>query len=317
MPVIILFYLGYQLWRKRAIHRLGNPTLVKSMFPTFSLGKSIFRFVLFIVAFALGCIAIANPRRPDDVQQDVRKGIDVVLALDVSNSMTATDVPPSRLERAKAMLYKLIDGMPNDRIGLVLFAGNAYIQMPLTTDHGAAKLFIGAATPGTINAQGTAIADALDKCSLAFQSESDRFKSVVLVSDGETHDDNALQTAQSLAAKGMMINTVGIGSTIGAAFMDTATHAEKRDASGAVVVSKLNEQLLQQVADATNGVYINLQNTDKTVAELMEHLSHIEKKAYGDVSQFTYHTFYAWLALPMLLLLIGEMFFPERKKLKA
>lgn len=316
VPLIILLYAGYQLWRRRAIKRMGDPALVKSMFPAYAPVKNVFRFIFFIIAFTLGCLAIANPRQPDDTQEEVRKGIDVVLAMDISNSMLATDVAPSRLQRAKMLLSRLIDAMPEDRVGLVLFAGNAYIQMPLTTDHGAAKLFITAATPGTISAQGTAISDALDKSSLAFQTENDRFKTVVLVSDGETHDDNAVQTAQTLAQKGMMINTVGIGSVTGAAIFDTATGTQKRDASGAVVLSRLNEALLQQVAKSTNGIYINLQNTDEAITALKSQFSGIEKKAFGDASSFTYKTFYAWLALPMLLLLVLELFMGDRKKVK-
>jgi Ca-activated chloride channel family protein len=266
-----------------------------------------------LLSFALGCIAVANPRRPDKVQDEVRRGIDVVLALDVSNSMLATDVAPSRLLRAKNLLLKLIDGLPDDRIGLVLFAGKAYIQMPLTTDHNAAKLFIATASPGAITAQGTAIGEALERSSLAF-GESERFKTVVLLSDGETHDETALEGAKELASKGIMVNTVGIGRPEGGSIIDTVTQAARRDASGNVIISRLNEALLEQIATTTNGIYRNFQNTDKAVAEIIAQLSQVEKKALGDTSLFTYQTFYAWLVLPMLLLLTLELFFPDRKK---
>ncbi len=162
VPLMLLLFMAYQLWKRRAIKRMGDARLVKALYPSHARGKAILKFAIFLLAFSLGCIAIANPRQPDEMQEDARKGIDVVVALDVSNSMLATDVAPSRLQRAKALLNKLIDALPNDRIGLVLFAGNAYIQMPLTTDHGAAKLFIGTANTGAITAQGTAVADALD-----------------------------------------------------------------------------------------------------------------------------------------------------------
>lgn len=309
--------MGYLLWKKRAVRRIGDARLVQQLYRSHAPGKAVFRFILLITAFALGCIAIANPRQPDEMQEDARKGIDVMLALDVSNSMLATDMGPNRLQRAKTMLSKLIDGLPNDRIGLVLFAGNAYIQMPLTTDHSAARMFIATASPSVISAQGTAISDALEKSRLAFGDNAERFKTVILVSDGETHDENALETARQLASKGIMINTVGIGSPEGASILDTTTGTEKRDINGNVVISRLNEQLLQQLATSTNGVYINLQNAAQSVEGLVQQLGQIEKKALGDTSVFTYRTFYAWMALPMLLLLLGELFFPDRKKVKA
>lgn len=229
------------------LKRIGNARLVTSLFPSYSFGKNLAKFFLFLLAFALGCVAVANPRRPDKVQEDVRAGSDVMLALDVSNSMLATDVAPSRLLRAKALLSKLIDQLPNDRIGLVLFAGKAYIQMPLTTDHSAAKLFLDAASPADISAQGTAIGEALQKSGFAF-GESERFKTVVLLSDGETFDEDALKEAKSLATQGVMVNTVGIGSPEGATIYDTTTNAPRRDASGNVIISRLNEALLQQIA---------------------------------------------------------------------
>ena len=315
VPFFLLLFLLYQCWRRKAAKRIGNPALVSGLFASYSAGKTFFKLFLFLIAFALGCVAVANPRQPDKVQQDARAGIDVVLALDVSNSMLATDVAPSRLQRAKGLLLKLIDQLPDDRIGLVLFAGKAYVQMPLTTDHSAAKLFVSTASPGAIAAQGTAIGDALQRSSQAF-GENERFKTIVLLSDGETHDETAEQQAQELATQGVMVNTVGIGLPEGGSIYDTATNAPRRDAAGNVIVSRLNEPLLQQIATTTNGIYRLLSNTDKTTAEIVAQLSQVEKKALGDTALFTYHTFYAWLALPMVLLLGVELFFPDGKKVK-
>lgn len=316
VPLLLLLFISYQWWKRRAVKRMGDARLVKALYPSHARGKATLKFALFLLAFSLGCIAIANPRQPDEMQEDARQGIDVMVALDVSNSMLATDVAPSRLQRAQALISKLIDALPNDRVGLVVFAGNAYIQMPLTTDHSAAKLFVSSANPGAITAQGTSIADALKKSSLAFGEESERFKAVILVTDGETHDENAVQEAQEQAAKGVMINTIGLGSAEGSVILEESG-AEKRDAAGNVVVSKLNEPLLQQIAAATNGTYINLQSTDAAVEQLVAELSQVEKKALKDTSVFTYKTFYMWLALPMLLLLILELFLSDRKKVKG
>jgi Ca-activated chloride channel homolog len=165
-----------------------------------------------------------------------------------------------------------------------------------------------------VAAQGTAIGEALQKSALAF-GESERFKTIVLLSDGETHDEAALEQAKALASNGIMVNSIGIGSPDGASIFDTTTNSPRRDATGNVIISRLNEQLLQQLATTTNGIYRNLDNTDKISTELVQQLGQVEKKALGDTSAFTYHTFYMWLVLPMLLLLGVETFFPDRKKL--
>ncbi len=268
-----------------------------------------------LLAFGLGCIAVANPRKQDASTMEVRKGIDLVIALDVSNSMLATDVPPSRLQRAKAFILKLTEDMPDNRVGLVLFAGNAYLQMPLTFDRSAVQLFVTTAQPAAIPVQGTAIGEALDRSRMAFGDESGKYKAVVLITDGETHDENAAAAAQLLAQNGVMINTVGIGSAEGSAITDTAGNT-KKDASGSEVISKLNEPLLQQLASSTNGLYVHLQNISEGAKDISTQLATIEKTALGDSSLFTYKTFYTWLALPMLLLLLIEIFIPDRKKIK-
>lgn len=276
--------------------------------------KALLKFSLFTLAFALGCIALANPRVPDDASAEMRRGIDAVIALDVSNSMLATDVPPSRLAQAQKLLSNLIDQMPNDRIGLVVFAGNAYTQMPLSTDHEAAKLFITTAGPNMVPEQGTSVADALLQSNAAFEEGSQRFKTIILVTDGETHDEEALPTVQELAKKGVMVNTVGIGSPAGSTIMDAETGRPKTDDGGQPVVSRLNEELLQQVAQATNGVYINLTNIPSALTTLQNQYKDVERKALVDTTSLTYESFYIWVLLPVFLILLAELFIPDRKK---
>jgi Ca-activated chloride channel family protein len=314
VPIFLLLYGAYLLWRKRTTKRIGDARLVSALTKNHSPLKAAIKFSLFLFAFTLGCIALANPRKPDDESAEIRKGIDVVIALDVSNSMMATDVSPNRLTSAQTLLSALIDKMPNDRISLIVFAGNAYTQMPLSTDHEAAKLFVTTASPGTVPEQGTSIADALLQSDAAFEQGSGRFKTIVLVTDGETHDEEALPTAQRLSKKGVMINTVGLGSASGASIIDTATGSPKKDDEGAVIISKLNEQLLRQIADATNGTYIHLGATAPTLATLLDTHKNVDKKALADISGLAYESFYWWLLLPMFLLLLIELFLPDRKK---
>ncbi|HET7897764.1 MAG TPA: VWA domain-containing protein [Flavisolibacter sp.] len=316
VPVIVAFYLLYLVWRKRSAKRLGDERLVAELTRNHSPQKALLKFALLAAAFAIGVVTLANPRKPDDESAEVRKGIDVVIALDVSNSMNATDVAPSRLQKAQSLLTTLIDKMPNDRIGLVVFAGDAYTQMPLSMDHEAAKLFVSTANSNMVPEQGTAVADALLQSNAAFEEGSQRFKTIILVTDGETHDEDALPTVQQLAKKGVMVNTIGLGSPEGTTIFDSTTHQAKTDENGQVVVSKLNEELLQQLAQSTNGVYLHLDNIPTALATLQDQYKNVDRKALVDISGLNYESFYLWFALPMFLFLLAEIFLPDRKKVK-
>lgn len=316
IPFFIVLFFFYQLWKRKAVKKIGDVRLVKELIKSHSPVKTIIKISLLLIAFALGCIALANPRIPDKNSGEARSGIDVVIAMDVSNSMKATDIAPDRLSRAKQFVFKLINNLQNDRIGLVVFAGYAYAQMPLTFDYDAAKLYVSAADPANISAQGTSIGDAFDKSNILFGDDNDRFKSIVLITDGETHDENAMEKLKELSKKGVMVNTIGIGSAEGSTIVDTNGHV-KTDASGQPVITKLNEDFLKNIAHSTNGIYVHLQNSDEAVKQVMAQYSQINKKALNDTSLYNYQTFYEWLAAPMLLLLIAEIFLPDRKKVKS
>ena len=314
LPLFILLFLAYRYRQSRSAKKIGDPQLVRALYRNHSSPKIIFKFILLLFAFALGCIAIANPRIPES-SGEVRKGIDVVVALDVSGSMLATDVAPDRLTRAKQFISKFIDRLQDDRTSLVLFAGNGYIRTPLTFDKGATRMFVSVADPGSVREQGTNISDALDKAEFVFGEQTERFRTVILITDGETHDDNALATARRLAERGIMVNTVGIGSEEGSTLTDSTGNVKQNE--GQVVVSKLNEEILKQLAAATNGVYVRLSGVDDAVTQISSQFSEIDKKALGDTATFIYHPLYAWLALPMLLFMILEIFIPDRKKIRA
>lgn len=315
--VFLVLFIFLLRWKRKIIRKIGDKHLVRTLIATYSARLFSLKFGLLSIAFALGVVAVMNLRKPGDSDGINRKGIDVVIALDVSKSMLATDLAPDRLERAKQLIGKLMAAMPNDRIGLVLFAGQAYLQMPLTTDHGAAAMFVSSAGPDAVPQQGTVISEALKRSAGAFNAAERRFKAVILISDGEDHDAEAVKTAKELAAQGMMINTVGIGSPEGALIPDVVNGGNKKDEFGNDVISKLNEDELKQVAENTNGIYVRLQDSDAAVKELIQQLSQIETRAYGDVSLTNYKTYYWWFAGGMLLLLLLEFFILETKKAKA
>jgi len=206
-----------------------------------------------------------------------------------------------------------LDKLENDRVGLILFAGRAYMQMPLTTDQNASRMYIQNASPDAVPTQGTVISDALSMANSAFNSKEHKYKAIVLISDGEDHDPEALKIAKQLADDGVMINTIGIGSPDGSPIIDPVTRESKKDENGQVVISKLNETELSQLADATNGIYIRLENMDAAVITVSQRLGGIEKRALTDTDFINYKNYFQWFLAGALLLLLIEFFLPERK----
>jgi Ca-activated chloride channel family protein len=318
LVLFLVLFIFLLRWKKKVAGRMGDAGLVKALIGNFSPGLFSLKFGLLSIAFAAGVIMAMDLRKPGGPEGMNRKGIDVVIALDVSKSMLATDLAPSRLERAKQFIGKLMDAMPNDRIGLVLFAGKAYLQMPLTTDHGAARMFVLSTGPDAVPQQGTVLSEAIRRSSNAFNVTERRFKAVVLISDGEDHDPEAVSTAKELAEHGLMINTVGVGSPDGSYIPDPLTGANKVDlATGSAVISKLNEEVLKQVAASTNGIYIRLQDSSEAVKQVHDQLSQIESRAFTDVSLINFKAYYWWFAGAMLLFLLADFLIPEKKKWKA
>lgn len=291
---------------------MGDQTLVKALISNYSSKLFTAKFILLSCAMAIAVLAVMNPRKPGESDNNSRKGIDVAIALDVSKSMLATDLQPNRLERAKQFIGKLMSEMPNDRIALVLFAGKAYLQMPLTIDHNAAKMFVSSASPDAVPQQGTVISDALKMSVNVFNNAERRYKAIVLISDGETHEEEAINTSKEMAEQGVMINTIGVGSPEGSTIIDPATGENKKDETGNEVISKLNEETLKEIALQTNGIYIRLEGSDEAVSSLKSQLSQIETKAFNDVSQLNFKTYYMWLVAAMFVLLLAEIFIPER-----
>jgi Ca-activated chloride channel family protein len=313
LPVLILLLYWLLRWKKKTAARMGDPALIQQLIKNFSPLRFLIKVGLAIVAFILLVLGAANLQKPGAMENVNRKGVDVMLVLDVSKSMLARDIKPSRLERAKQLLLRLTDKLDNDRIGLILFAGRAYLQMPLTTDHGAARMYIQNASPDVVPTQGTVIGDALTMANTAFNSKERKYKSIVLISDGEDHDPEALKIAKTLAQNGVMINTIGIGSPDGSPIVDPATNELKKDEQGQTVISKLNEAELQQLADATNGRYLRLDNLDDALITMTQQLDSAEKKAMSDAEFIDYKSYFQWFLGIAFLLLVVELFWPERK----
>lgn len=294
---------------------MGDPLLVQQLIGNYSPQKFRSKFILVSAAFILLVIALANPRKPDGSSNVKHKGIDVMIALDVSRSMLAQDIKPNRLERAKQFVSKLIDKIPEDRVGIVVFAGRSYLQMPLTSDLAAAKLYLSTAAPDVVPTQGTVISDALQMSFAAFNAKEKKYKAIVLISDGEDHDESAVKLSRSLAEEGVMVNTVGIGSAEGATIDDPVTGESKKDAEGKTVITRLNETSLKNIAAATGGIYLSLTNSDEAAGSIQQQLGTMEKRGITEMSHASYRYYFPWILGVALLLLLIEFFMGENKKI--
>lgn len=313
IPIIFFMYLYARRKKKRAIKKIGDPQLVGHLLKQYNSKSFVQKFLLVTVAMAALVVALANLRKPSGAENVARAGIDVMLALDVSKSMLAQDITPTRLDRAKQMLSRLIDKLGNDRVGIVIFAGKAYLQMPLTGDISAAKMYLSSAGVESVPTQGTVIGDALKMCFASFNSKEKKYKAVVLVSDGEDHDENAEAVAKEMANEGVVIYTVGIGSPGGSAIFDPATGSSKLDNQGNIVISRLNEDALRNIAKNGNGGYLFYNNTEGAAATIANELGNLDKKAVKDDSLTNYTSYYQWFLALALLLLLVELFISEMK----
>jgi tetratricopeptide (TPR) repeat protein len=316
IPVMILLYILLVRWKKKAAKKIGDPLLVKQLTKGFSSKKFNLKLIVFIIGFILCGFAVAGLVEPDGTQKINRKGIDIMIALDVSKSMLAQDVQPSRLERAKQVVSKIIDNAPEDKIGLVIFAGRAYLQMPMTVDHEAAKMYLSTASPDDVPTQGTVISDALKMCYAAFNLKEKTYKSIILISDGEDHDDDALKIAKQLGKEGVMINTIGIGSPQGAPIMDPETNSYKLDDKGNTVITKLNQDELSNLAKNGNGLYQLYSTTNEVANNIKNQLSGIGKETTVSDSSFeAFKQYFQYFLAVALFLLVLEFFISEKKKL--
>lgn len=313
VPFVGLLFWYLLTWKKTIAKKIGDEKLVKELTKSHSPRKFIIKFSLVTIALVAIIIAIVNPLHPGSMDKVERKGVDVMIALDVSNSMLAEDIKPNRLEKAKQLVYRLLNDLQDDRVGLVLFAGRAYMQMPLTTDHAAARMYVQNASPQIVPTQGTMISEALKLCGSAFNSKERKYKSIILITDGEDHDPATMEVAEQLTANGVMVNTVGVGSALGTPIPNSLTGQFKKDDQGNTILSKLNEGQLQQLAAATKGIYVNNENVNAASSAIMKKLSAISETVLEDAAFKDYIHFFPWFIALAIILLLGEFLLPERK----
>lgn len=313
VPLVALFLYVFQ-WKKKVRRKLGDARLVDQLTRNYSSSRYLFKIIIVLIAIALGIIALANLRKPLRSRGTKANGIDVMIALDVSKSMLSQDEKPSRLDKAKQFINQLTEKLGTNRVGLILFAGQAYLQMPLTSDATATKMFVSNASPDLVPLQGTNLSAALQLSDASLDTREKKYKAVVLITDGEDLEDKALEVAKQLADHGTTLYTIGVGSSEGSPITEPGTNEYKRDENGQTVITKLNETLLKQLAQTANGAYLSLGNTSTTSDELMGELNGMEKKTISNAGGYMeYQTFYPFFLAITVFLLIVEIFISERK----
>ncbi|MBO5817035.1 MAG: VWA domain-containing protein [Paludibacteraceae bacterium] len=314
IPVYIVLYIVYSHYKALQLKEFGDPELVAQLMPDASKSRPLWKFGLSLLAFALLIIAAARPQYGQSEKTVKRQGIEVVVALDISNSMLAEDVAPNRLARAKQMLAKMMDKMVDDKVGLVVFAGDAFTQLPITCDYVSAKMFLNKISPNLIATQGTAIKVALQKSIASFGDMSQEVgRAIVIITDGENHEGGALEMAEKARELGIQVFVVGIGKPEGAPIPILGTNDFIKDRSGQVVVSRLNEDMCQQIAQAGNGVYVRCDNTNTALRALEKELDEIATAELESTVYADYNEQYQSFVLLALLLLVVEFFVMSRK----
>jgi Ca-activated chloride channel family protein len=310
--LILLYYVFYS--RRRAVKRYGNPEVLAELMPEASAGKSVLKYLLLLGALIFFVLGIARPQFGSKLREVKREGVEIIIALDVSNSMLAEDIAPNRLERAKQAISKLVDRLVNDRIGLIVFAGDAYVQVPITTDYVSVKLFLESISTQIVPKQGTAIGSAIEMGMKSFTPAENSSKALILITDGENHEDDAVQAARLAAEKGITVHTIGIGSPEGSpipVYGPAGQKSYRKDRQGEIVISKLNAKMLQEIAAAGNGIYIRSTDSRVGLNAIFDEINKMEKqemdaKIYSDFDERFQYMFGAGLILLLIEFLVLE-----------
>jgi Ca-activated chloride channel family protein len=315
LPLMLLLVLLYFISRRKKLRLVGDRELIDTLIPYASRRKLIIKSVLFALGFASLVIAICNLQTGSKLTEVKREGADIVVCLDVSNSMLAQDLSPNRLTRAKYALEKMIDMLEGDRLGLVIFAGEAYVQLPITTDYAAAKMFLESIGPGMVPVQGTRISNAIQKASESFSNDEGKNRAIILITDGETHEQAALDAADEARKKGIMINTIGIGSENGVPIPlieNGVVKGYRKDREGQTVITKLNADMLKKIAGKADGVYVQASQADLGLSAVLDKIAELDKAQLESKMYTDYEDQFQWfLALAIIFLLI-EFLVSER-----
>lgn len=313
IPVLVAFHLYSNYKKKKAIRRFGDPTLMAALMPEVSKYRPNVKSAIMLIAIGLFAVLLARPQFGSKLKIVKRQGIEVIIALDISNSMLAQDIQPSRLEKAKRIVSQLVDKMQNDKVGMIVFAGDAFTQLPITSDYISAKMFLETIDPSLLSKQGTAIGAALDLANRSFTPNEGVGRTVILITDGENHEEGVNEAIKHATEKNIQINVLGIGSPEGSPIPSEKGNDYRRDREGNIIITRLNEQMCQEIAKNGKGIYVRVDNTNNAQRAINKE---INKLAKADVETQVYTDFneqFQYVAWIILILLLVEMLILECK----
>jgi Ca-activated chloride channel family protein len=315
IPLLALIFAWSRIARKRALKRFGKQETISVLMPFASKSRPVFKFILLMLALAFFIVGAARPQFGSKLKKVKREGVELMIALDVSNSMMAEDIEPNRLERAKRAISRLVDRLSDDKIGLIVFAGDAYMQLPITTDYNSAKLFLNSVNTQIVPTQGTAIGAAIQMGIRSFTPEGQSNKAIIVITDGENHEDDPVSAAQEAAENGIVVHTIGMGLPSGSPIpvLKGGQKDYMKDKNGEVVITKLNETMLERIATAGNGIYVRANNAQVGLNALFDEINKLEKEEMETLVYSEYDDQFQYFFAIGLLLLLLEFVTLERK----
>ncbi len=311
IPVFFLLFAIVLKLRKRRIRKFGDEVLVRQLMPSYTEAKAWVRLALFSIGFFFFVIGLSRPQIGAKLKEHQTKGAEIMIVLDVSNSMLAEDYSPNRLERAKLAISRLVDKLREDRIGLIVFAGNSFVQLPVTTDYVSAKMFLSSISTESVPVQGTAIGEAINTAMRSFSAQSEKSRAIIVITDGENHEDDPVAVAKQAAEMGVRVFTIGVGAPEGKPIpMDGGL---LKDKDGNIVVTRLDETVLQDVAEAGNGLYVRAGNSEFGLNPIIDDIRKMEDEKYSSIVFEEYDEQFMYFLAISLFFFVLEILVGDRR----
>lgn len=315
LPLMLILFIINIIRRKKALRKLGRNDLIAALMPGASANRPVVKFMIQSLALLSAVIMLARPQFGSKIEEVRKQGVEVIIALDVSNSMLARDIPPDRLTRAKQAISRLVDNLTDDRIGLIVFAGDAYTQLPVTTDYVSAKMFLSVISPDLVPRQGTAIGSAINLGIRSFSQGEDKSKAMVIITDGENHEDDPVKPAEEAAAKGIVIHTIGIGSPEGVPIQISSGGRTDflKDAEGNTVITRLDEDVIRKIAATTGGTYVRAGTANIGLDQIYSEIKKMKKDELESRMFTEYNDQFHIFAALTLILIVADFLVMDRK----
>ncbi len=316
IPLLVVVFFGTLFWKKRTQKKFADFNLLQKIAPNYSVFKAVLKLTFLCLGLALLILSLVNPKMGTKLKTVKREGVDIVFALDVSKSMLSEDIAPNRLEKAKQVISKIIDNLGSDRVGVIVYAGNAYPLLPITTDHAASKMFLQNANPDMVSSQGTAINEALELAKTYYNNDEQTNRFLVIISDGEDHEKNTISVAQDLAKEGVKVFTVGVGSEKGGPIplrVNGKLNGYKKDRQGEVVITQRKVAVLKAIAESTDGLYVDGNRTANPVERITKEVANAQKHEFETKKFSDYKDQFQWFLGFGLLFVLLDVFFHDKK----